>query len=286
MSLYLCLNADGTSVVSEANPIQTRHTSQGEPVEVPVYIVNDGKRTNVPNDVSPPELIYTNLQVKVEGVGYSLESPLTSSTSDVNLTLSGNTGWNIGTILKSGLERMRIEEITSTTSIRVQRNYTADGKTSVIQSHQVSTLIISETTDVSLALARPDNNGEVGSYLAGGAALTTGLDPTNLVTSVNALETSNVVRSTDATLYTKGNLIQIDSEIMKVVSISGNDITVQRGYRSSRASHTGNAVIYCVGIRDINKTHKFYIKVDPPSGLPTQKKRDIKIVIVSDEEPA
>lgn len=286
MSLYLCLNPDGTSVVSESNPIQTRHTSQGEPVTVPIYIVNDGKRTNVPNDLNPPELIYTNMQVKVEGVGYSLENALTSSTSDVTLTLSGNSGWNIGTILKSGLERMRIEEIISTNSVRVQRNYTSDGKSSVIQSHQVSTMIISETTDVSLALARPDNNGEVGSFLAGGAALTTGFDPTNLVTSVTALETANVIRSTDASLYSNGNLIQIDNEIMKIISISGNDITVQRGYRSNRASHTNNAVIYCVGIRDINKTHKFYVKVDPPSGLPTQKKRDVKIVIVSDEEPA
>ena len=44
MALYLCLNEDGTGIVSAQNPIQTKHTSNGEPMTVPVYIFNDGKR--------------------------------------------------------------------------------------------------------------------------------------------------------------------------------------------------------------------------------------------------
>lgn len=43
MALYLCLNEDGTGIVSAQNPIQTKHTSNGEPMTVPVYIFNDGK---------------------------------------------------------------------------------------------------------------------------------------------------------------------------------------------------------------------------------------------------
>ena len=35
MALYLCLNEDGTGIVSAQNPIQTKHTSNGEPMTVP-----------------------------------------------------------------------------------------------------------------------------------------------------------------------------------------------------------------------------------------------------------
>ena len=286
MALYLCLNEDGSGVVSESNPIQTKHTSNGEPVVVPVYIVNDGKRSNVPNDTNPPELIYTNVQVKIEGVGYTLESQLTASTSDVTVQLTGTDGWNIGTIIKSGLERMRIEEILSSTSVRVQRNYSADGRSSTIQNHTIGANFISETLDVSLALPSPTSQNEEGVFNSGGTALTTGLDPTSLSGSIGSAESANIITSTNASLYSEGNLIQIDNEIMKIISISGNNITVQRGYRSNRSAHSNGATIYCVGIRDIGVTHKFFIKNDPPSGLPTQKKRDIKIVLVSDEEPA
>jgi hypothetical protein len=73
---------------------------------------------------------------------------------------------------------------------------------------------------------------------------------------------------------------------MKVVAVSGNDVQVVRGYNSTRASHVQNSVIYMVGIVDKAPiTHKFYIKNSPPAGLPTQKKKDIRIVLVADEEP-
>lgn len=287
MALYLCLNEDGTGIVSEQNPIQTKHTSNGEPVTKEVYIFNDGKRNGVPNDQNPPALIYTNIQIKVEGVGYNLETPITASQSDVTLTLDGNKGWNIGTIIKSGLERMRVEEILTGTSIRVQRNYTADGKPSTIQAHQIGAMFISECTDVSLALPNASDYNSQGTFLNGGVAVTTGVDPTFLVNGVDALESSNLIRSSQGARYHVNSLIKIDQEIMKVLSKNGNELTVLRGFNgTNRQVHNANAVIYCVGLVDIGTTHKFYIKNDPPTGLPTQKKSDIKLVIVSDEEPA
>lgn len=286
MALYLCLNSDGTGVVSEQNPIQTKHTNTGEPVTVPVYLFNDGKRNGVENDTNPPALIYTNLQIKVAGVGYTLETEVSPSTSDVTLNFDSVAGWNIGTILKSGMERMRVEEILTPTSIRVQRNYTADGKPSTITGHSVGATFIAEATSVSLALPDINNENVAGVFLNGGETLASGVDPTYLTVAINDRETTNVLKSSSASKYTIGALIKIDNEVMKITNIAGNDITVVRGYNgTSRSAHSQNSVIYCVGIVDIGVTHKFFIKNDPPAGLPTQKKSDVKIVIVADEEP-
>lgn len=286
MALYLCLNEDGTGVVSEQNPIQTKHTTNGEPATLPVYVFNDGKRKGVANDTNPPKLIYTNVQIKVEGVGYRLETGLISSTSDVIVNLESNEGWNIGTIIKSGLERMRVEEILTPTSVRVQRNYSADGVSSTISSHNIGAMFISETTSVSLALPNVNDYNQEGTYLGGGQALTGGLDPTLLTNALDAQETSNIVRSSRADRYAVGSLLKLNNETMKVLSISGSELTVLRGYNGTkRQAHGTNTVITCVGITDIGVTHKLYVKNDPPAGLPTQKKRDVKIVIIGDEEP-
>ena len=43
--------------------------------------------------------------------------------------------------------------------------------------------------------------------------------------------------------------------------------------------------LYSVGLVDKMVTHKIFIKNDPPGGLPTQKKADVKLVVISDEEP-
>lgn len=287
MALYLCLNEDGTGIVSEQNPIQTKHTSNGEPMTVPVYIYNDGKRKGVDNDSNPPALIYTNIQVKVEGVGYTLETAVSPSTSDVTLNFDSVTGWNIGTILKAGMERLRVEEVLTARSVRVQRNYTADGGSSTIQGHQVGANFIAEATSVSLALPDINNANNPGTFLTGGESLMNGLDPSYLTTPLTDNENSNIVKTLKASSYTVGSTIKINSEEMKVLSVSGNDVTVLRGYNGTRRqSHSQNSVIYLVGMVDINKTHKVFIKNDPPSGLPTQKKSDVKIVIVADEEPA
>lgn len=286
MALYLCLNEDGTGVVSAQNPIQTKHTNSGEPVTIPIYLFNDGKRSGVENDSNPPELLYANTQIKVEGVSYLLETEVSPSTSDVTLNFDGVAGWNIGTIIKAGMERMRVEEVLTPTSIRVQRNYTADGKPSSITGHSVGTRFIAESTSISLALPDVNNYDNPGTFLSGGESLTAGLDPTTLSLGVNAQEASNVIRSSNATKYAVGSIIKIDKEEMKVLQVSGNDITVLRGYNgTTRASHTQNATIYLVGIVDKHVTHKFFMKNDPPSGLPTQKKSDVKLVIMSDEEP-
>lgn len=287
MALYLCLNEDGTGIVSEQNPIQTKHTNSGEPVVKPVYIFNDGKRSGVENDSNPPALLYSNIQVRVDGVSYLLERDISSSSSDVNLIFNGIDGWNIGTIIKAGMERMRIEEVLSSNSVRVQRNYTADGKPSTITGHGQQTNFISETSAVSLALPEPNNYANPGAFLPGGDALSGGIDPTNLVLSLGAGESANVVRSSNASRYAIGSIIKINSEEMKVLSVAGNDITVLRGYNgTTRTPHPQNSTIFLVGIVDIKITHKVFIKNDPPAGLPTQKKADTKIVVMSDEEPA
>ena len=287
MALYLCLNEDGTGIVSEQNPIQTKHTNSGEPVTIPIYLFNDGKRSGVENDSNPPELVYTNTQIKVEGVSYLLEREVSPSTSDVILNFDGVAGWNIGTIIKAGMERMRVEEVVTSNSIRVQRNYTADGKPSTITGHNIGTRFIAESTSISLALPDINNYNNPGTFLAGGESLAGGIDPTTLALAVNAQETSNIIRSSNASRYPVGSIIKIDKEEMKVLSASGNDMTVLRGYNgTARASHNQNATIYCVGIVDIGVAHKFFMKNDPPSGLPTQKKSDVKLVIMSDEEPA
>ena len=73
---------------------------------------------------------------------------------------------------------------------------------------------------------------------------------------------------------------------MKITNIQGNEITVVRGYNNTnRTVHVQNAIIYCVGIADIGVAHKFFVKNDPPAGLPTQKKADNKLVLVANEEP-
>ena len=287
MALYLCLNEDGTGIVSAQNPIQTKHTSNGEPMTVPVYIFNDGKRKGVDNDTNPPELIYTNIQVKVEGVGYTSEKEISPSSSDVTLVFSSVAGWNIGTVIKAGMERMRVEEVLSANSVRVTRNYTADGGSSTLTGHTTGTMFIAEATSVSVALPDINNPSNPGTFMNGGETLTTGLDPSYLTTSVNDSENANIMKSLRASKYAVGSIIKIDQEEMKVLSVSGNDITVLRGYNGTRRqSHNANSIIYLVGMKDINTTHKIFIKNDPPSGLPTQKKSDVKIVIIADEEPA
>jgi hypothetical protein len=114
-----------------------------------------------------------------------------------------------------------------------------------------------------------------------------GLDPTILTQALDSLDTSNIAKSNNGLKYYVNSLIKIDNEVMKVVAVSGNDIQVIRGYNgTTRSSHAQNSTIYCVGLVDkAPNTHKFFIKNDPPAGLPTQKKKDIKIVLVADEEP-
>ena len=87
--------------------------------------------------------------------------------------------------------------------------------------------------------------------------------------------------------YKEGHsIIKIDNEEMKITNIQGNEITVVRGYNNTnRTVHVQNAIIYCVGIADIGVAHKFFVKNDPPAGLPTQKKADNKLVLVANEEP-
>jgi hypothetical protein len=290
MSLYLALNPDATGIVSDLNPIQTKHSSDGEEVSLPVYLFNDGKRTNVPNDDNPPPLIYTNIQIKLQGVTYTLAQQVDSNISTTILVFDSITGWNIGTIIKVGsLERCRIEEIVSNTTVRVTRNYTADGKSSTISGHSIGELGVAETTSISLALPDPNDTtySTVGTFLTGGTSITTGINPTILAQSLDNLEASNIVKSNAGLKYTENSVIKIDSEQMKVIAVVGNDIQVIRGYNSTtRASHSSGTTIYCVGIVDIAPTtYKIFIKNDPPAGLPTQKKKDIKIVIVADEEP-
>jgi hypothetical protein len=289
MALFLALNSDATNIVSDLQPISTKHSSEGEEVIVPVYISNNGKRANVANDNNPPPLIYTNIQIKVQGVAYVLSQALTANISDTTVTCDNVDGWNIGTILKASLERMRVEEILTANSVRVTRNYTADGKSSSLSGHSIGTTLTAETTSVSLAL--PDANdttySNAGTFLSGGVSITTGLNPTILTQAVDNLETTNIIKSNSGLRYSVGSLIKIDTEVMKVVAVSGNDIQVIRGYNgTTKVSHTQNSIIYLVGIVDKSPTtYKVFIKNDPPAGLPTQKKKDIKIVIQADEEP-
>jgi hypothetical protein len=290
LMLFLTLNSDGTGVVSDNNPIQTKHSSDGEEVITSAYITNNGKRANVANDTNPPPLIYTNIQIKLQGVAYTLAQAVDANISSTILVFDNIAGWNIGTIIKLGsVERCRIEEIVSNTSIRVTRNYTADGKSSTIAGHSIGEIGTAETTSVCLALPDPNDTtyNTVGTFLAGGTAIATGIDPTILTQAIDNLDTSNIIKSNSGLKYTVNSIIKIDNEQMKVIAVAGNDIQVIRGYNSTtRASHTANTIIYCVGVVDITPvTHKIFIKNDPPAGLPTQKKKDIKIVIVADEEP-
>lgn len=286
MALYLCLRDDCTSIVSDDNPISTKHTNQGEPQTLRLYLFNDGLRTGVSGDNSGMELIYTNINILVEGYSHTLQTALSPSTSATTVTLDTTAGWGIGTIVKAGLERMRIEEIVSNNTVRVTRNYTADGGTSTIATHTVGTTITPETTNVSLAPASVDDANTAGTFLNGGEQLTVFLAPTYLQNAVTSAETATSITSSDGSMYSKDCIIQIDSEQMKVTEVSGNTLTVIRGYNgTARVGHSVRSIIYLVGLTESYKAYPFYIKNDPPSGLPTQKKYDIKIKISTDEEP-
>jgi hypothetical protein len=289
MALFLALNSDSTNVVSENNPIQTKHSSDGEAVTISTFVFNTGTRTNVANDTNPPPLLYSNLQVRLQGVAYTLAQSIDANISTTVLTFDNTSGWNIGTILKEGLERVRVEELISGTQIRVTRNFSADGKSSSISGHSIGGIFTAETTSVSLALPDPNDPtyNTPGPFITAGNPITTGLDPTILTQALNNLDTSVIVKSNSALKYHVSSTIQINSEQMKIIGISGNDIQVIRGYNNTtRASHAMGTTIYCVGLVDVApNTHKIFVRNDPPAGLPTQKKKDIKIVLVADEEP-
>ena len=287
MALYLCLNKDGTSAVTNDNPISTKHTNAGNSQIVEVYIANDGKRKGVNNDTDPPPLIYTNIEIRVEGVSHKLATAIAASPSITDLKFDSVEGWNIGTIITEGPERMKITAILSNTSVRVQRNYDIDGKDSAINTHPQASIFVADATSVALALPSPSESDTNGPFEAGGASISKGLDPSMLTRALTAAEDSNILRSNKPTLYHLNSLIKINDEIMKITDIKANgDITVIRGCENTiRTAHNVNDTIYCVGIVDKKIGHKFYIKNTPPPGLPTQKKSDIKIVLMSDEEP-
>lgn len=286
MALYLCLNSDCTGIVNDTNVLQTKHTNQGEPQTLKVYLFNTGTRTGVENDTSGMELIYTNINILIEGYSHTLQTALSPSTSATTMVLDSSDGWGIGTIVRAGLERMRVEEIISKTTVRVTRNYTADGGTSTIATHTVGTTITPETTNISLAPASVDNTANAGTFLNGGEPLTIFLAPTYLQSAITSAESATTVTSSDGTMYSKNCIIQIDNEQMRVDSLNGNTLTVTRGYNgTTRAGHSAKSVIYLVGLTESYKAYPFFIKNDPPSGLPTQKKYDIKIKISTDEEP-
>lgn len=285
--LYLCLNEDGTGIVDDNQyTINTKHTNAGEAQTIELFVVNDGVRYGTNEEPGSVPLLYADTQIKIEGVSYTLQSPLSASISDVNVTLTGTQGYNIGTILKAGAERMRVEEVVSNYVVRVTRNYTADGGSSTITGHTQGTNFIADTSTVSLALPTVSDYNSAGAFLSGGSPLTIGFDPTTLSLTVDNQESSNVIRSSNANRYSVNSIIKIDNEEMRVLSIQGNEITVTRGYNNTnRTVHTQNAIIYCTGIADIGVTHKFFVKNDPPSGLPTQVKSDVKICLISNEEP-
>ena len=285
--LYLCLNSDGSGIVDDNTyTINTKHTNSGEAATIALYVVNDGVRFGTQEAPNSVPLVYTGTQIRVEGVTYTLQSPLSASISDVNVTLSGTSGYNIGTILKAGTERMRVEEVVSQYVVRVTRNYTADGGSSTIVGHTNGESFVADTSTVSLALPVVTDYDSAGSFLPSGASLSSGFDPSTLLLTVDDNEKTTTIRSSNASRYAKNSIIKIDNEEMKVVSVQSNEITVVRGYNNTkRATHTMNAIIYCTGIADIGVAHKFFIKNDPPAGLPTQKKADVKIVLMANEEP-
>lgn len=286
MALYLCLNQDGSSAVTDKNPISTKHTNAGDPKIVEVYVANDGKRKGVENDSMETPLIYTNIEIKVEGVAHKLDQPIAASQSAVNLVFDSIEGWNIGTIISEGTERMKITAILTNTSVKVQRGYSADGSTSVITPHSRGASFVAESTSVELALPDPLDSSRHGNFEAAGGSLKKGLDPSSLTRKLTDREDDNIVRSNKADLYYVDSLIKIDDEIMKITAIQGSEITVLRGCEgTTRAIHNVDSIIYCVGIVNTPNGHKFFIRNSPPKGLPTQKKSDVKIVLMSDEEP-
>ena len=289
MALGLYHDSECQRPVSDADPYVSKHTNAGEPVVTKLYIGNDGKRKGVNTDV-PGEiaLIYTNLKIQVEGRQIQLEASLSPSTGDNTLTVESTDGLNIGVIMKSGLERMRVEEVVSSKVVRVTRNYTADGGTSTIQSHSIGALFLCETTMVSLALPNPNHTtyASAGTFGLGGEALLNGVDPSLLQNQLDAQASSTLIRSNNGAKYSANGLIKIDNEVMKITNVNGNELTVVRGYNgTTRASHLQGATIYNCGIVDITPvSHPIFVRVTPPSGLPTQKSRSIYVVVQSDEE--
>lgn len=287
MALNLYHDKDCLRPVSDADPFISKHTNAGEPVVTKLYIGNDGKRKGVSTD-TPGEiaLIYTNLKVQLEGVQVKLEQALNSSTGDNTLMVESTEGLNIGVIMKGGLERLRVEEVLTSKSIRVTRNYTADGKASNIQNHTIGSILSCETSMVSLALPspnEPDYNTE-GVYVREGEPITTGVDPSVLQNEINAQATT--LNTNNGSRYHANGLIKIDNEVMKITNVSNNTLTVIRGYNgTTRATHHAQAIIYCVGIVDRTPTsHPVFVRVQPPANLPTQKSRSVRLVLVSDEE--
>lgn len=289
MALYLCLKENGESPVTDDNPISTKHTNAGNAQTVEVYIANDGKRKGV-NDDNPnneENLIYTNIEIRVEGVSHTLAKNLINAQSDTTLFFDKIDGWNIGTIIYTASgERMKIESIATDKSVNVTRGYKEDGKESIMTNHPIGTLFMAEATSVSLALPKPDDAKKPNTFKAGGVAITEGLDPSYLSNNLEANDQSDKVRSNNVGLYKKGSVIKINNEKMKVIAADNTELTVVRGYEGTTIErHNAQSIIYCVGIVDIKKGHRFYIQNKPPAGLPTQKKSDIKIVLLSDEEP-
>ena len=289
MALNLYHDAECQRPVSDADPFISKHTNAGEAVVTKLYIGNDGKRKGVSSDVAGEiALIYTNLKVQLEGVQIQLEIALSPSTGDNTLTVESTNGLNIGVIMKSGLERLRVEEVVSNKVVRVTRNYTADGGTSTIQAHTIGTLMNCETTMVSLALPSPNDTSYAtpGAYANAGEPLTNGVDPSLLQNQIDAQASTTLIRTNNGAKYSANSLIKIDNEVMKVINVNGNELTVIRGYNGTvRAPHLAQAIIYCNGLVDILPTsHPIFVRVQPPAQLPTQVSKSIKLVIVSDEE--
>ena len=289
MSLALYHDAECQRPVSDADPFISKHTNAGEAVTTVLYIGNDGKRKGVSSDVAGEiALIYTNLKVQLEGLQIQLEIALSPSTGDNTLTVESTDGLNIGVIMKSALERLRVEEVISNKSVRVTRNYTADGGTSTIQAHTIGTLMTCETSMVSLALPSPNDTSyaTAGTYANAGEPLTNGVDPSLLQNQIDAQASTTLIRTNNGAKYSANSLIKIDNEVMKVTNVNGNELTVIRGYNGTvRAAHLAQAIIYCNGLVDILPTsHPIFVRVQPPAQLPTQVSKSIKLVIVSDEE--
>lgn len=295
MALYFCKNANGTSIVDDINKIETKHVSTGnDPKTIPLYIFSDGKRKGVANDVAGAQkLVYTNNQILIEGVTHILQNTLPPSKSSTTVELDSTEGYGIGTVLKSKTERMRVEQVVSKTRLLVQRDYT-EGGVSVIAGHDVGDRLVAETTSVSLALPLPTDYSKPDTFLEGGASLTVGLNPTELKESIDDRESTNIIKCGDGTKYHVNCLIKIDNEIMKVVAVNGNDLTVYRAWDGTAiARHTSGAIIYVFGIAcylaagetDTTKTFKIFLKVQPSQNLPTQRKSDTKLSLLSDENP-
>src|SRR3546814_15641842 len=72
------------------------------------------------------------------------------------------------------------------------------------------------------------------------------LDTTqNLASAMNALKNDQTVDASDGTLFFVGELILIDSERMRIVDITGNNLTVVRAYDGSTlAAHSLGADVY------------------------------------------